>query len=599
MSDTPNAQANSVFPAHSPLDRLASSWESPDSFFEVLSEVISESDDRSIIQTLVILHQNLGKNILSRSFLLQKDHHAFWGAFSPLLRAAAQVTPSAEEFLRLLVHFKNEMGDDGAVGLVIGLAKEFCSTKTCNGVDFLDHCCSVPAERSQFIPSGIVGLSTQSFPNAHACAIALCRESDLELASSGVFALGLLDYKGHHDELVVSINTLKSLTAQSDLAIQISTIRSIGNLLTQSPNAELEELIVVASGINNPAQQFWVAHVLHDRITRHTEPWFRLAMENITSMPIASVTGLSPVDRLLTNMLQKDADAVLAYLDAWASKQEFRREMFVFKSLRRALLSHPAELQRFITHWFASDSINCHHLAANLVADFHLHLTHDQPYSSLTLDPVLISQCSPEDMEYIIRKVIGHCFVYPKEMASLIFSVLKCRKHKVETDELLHRYFLSVVFYNFPGTSASFLNLFENKGSIRQRRVAKEIQTSAESYFKTLRDLPHLNEFDPSLIRLHKYQLAQNRQMQTSMKQTEESGEFIFTKLAKKMPMKAGRAFFFKQRTGPAKGDVVLTDAMPMKEFTFNFETPRRLSFDPVGCEYDLLIMRTESRKGA
>lgn len=584
--------------AGTPFERLVAAWDLPDGFFDVLFNSLVQTDEQAVSRELVKLHKELGKDIFARALLLRKDNRTFWSAFAPLLHAAAQVSPSAEEFLRLLTHFRKEMGDDGAVGLVIGRATEFCARGPADAAAFLDHCRRHPAELAHFIPAGIVGLATVSFADAHERALALCPEGDPTLASSGVFALGLLDYNGHPDQLAASISMLTTTSARSDLPVQISVIRSVGNLLAKNPSAELEGLLIVASRGNMPEQQHWVAHVLHDQVARHAEPWFRLVMSNITSIPREVIGAFSPVDHLLTDMLPKDAEAVLAFLDTWAASQKFSDEMFVFKSLRHALISNPSEMQRFITHWLLSDAANHHKLAANLVGEFHQRVTHDQPLSWLSLDLAPINSCPVDDLEFILRKVLGHCFVCPKEMASLTFSILNRSTQRPVTEQLVRRYFQTVILRNYPDTAGEFLKNMAKKGSARQKRVAKGIQTAVEPYFSALRGLPQLQEFAPSPIHMHKYQLAQAKQMQEAMRRTEDSGNFIFSKLAKKMPMKAGRAFFFKMRTGPSENDVTLTDTTPLREFSVSFEGPRQYSMDPVGCEYNLLIMRTETRKG-
>lgn len=577
--------------------QLNACWDNAGTFFDALAEASLRGEDDPAARALVLLHRKFGRDVLARSCLLTPASRDYWSASAPLMHAVAALANTPEQLLSVLNHFRKGMAGDLAGGCVATCAQAYCAKNSSQAEAFINACEADVAESGAFLTPGLVGLSQRAFTKAHRRAIALCNAPDPTLRTEGAFALGRLDYTGHPRQKIKSVQSLKKASEDPEPSVLMSAARAAGFLLKTGPEPGLQEVLVRLAPSTDPAVQLWTANALVDLIPQNAEPWFRQCLTSLTSVPLENVHDMGPIDRLLSDLLQHDSTAVLAFLSKWAPKQEPCKEMFRCKSLRHALIGRPTELQRFITQWCASDHPNCHQLAVNLLSECNHRITRDQPFSALALDLSIIKACPVSDIEFIIRKLIGHCFVHPKEMASLVFSALRRPSDRKKVEGIVRHYFRSVILYNFPGTTRPFLEASTKKGSSRQRRIAQAILDDLQPYFDALGALPQLKEFSPSPIRLHKYQLAQSRQMQQSMKETEDSGEFIFSKLAKKMPVKAGRAFFFKQRTGPAENDVKLTDATPMQAISFSYEAPRQYSLDPVGCEYDLVIMRTETRE--
>ena len=483
-----------------------------------------------------------------------------------------------------------------AAGEMTAMAGHYCRRSTKDATAFLDHCSANPADFANFVPPGIVGMSERTFSKAHKTALALSTSPQASLRATATFAMGLLDYTNHQKQRLASIDALKKASQDTDQSVLISTVRAAGLLLQKASDPDLQQVLVALAQTADPTILLWTAKTLVELMPQHAEPWFRQCLGGLISIPVDNVQDMGPLDRLLSSLLPYDATGVLEFLSMWASKQKPCKEVFRCKNLRHALTGRPAELQRFITHWFGSDHPNCHELASNLLSEFHNQVTRDNPLSGLELDGSIISTCPVSDIEFIIRKIISHSFVYPREMASLVFSALRRPRDRKKVESIIRHYFRTVILYSFPGTTRPFLEAITRQGSSRLRRIARAILDDLQPYFDALGKLPTLKEFSPSPIRLHKYQLAQNRQMRQSMNEVENSGKFLFPMLAKKIPVKAGRAFFFKQRTGPTASDVRLTDATPMQAISFSYEAPRQYSLDPVGCEHDLVIMRTETR---
>lgn len=591
-----SSKAKNVSPA-SLAKQMNANWGTQVAFFDALAEASLRGKDDPAARALLILQRKFGRDILDRACQLTPESRNYWCASTPLMHASAALATTPERFLQVLNHFRKGMAGDLAGGCVATCAQTYCAKNSRQAEAFLDACEADVAESGTFLTPGLIGLSQHAFAKAHRRAIALCNSSDPMLRVEGTFALGRFDYAGHPRQRLTSIKALKNAARDPEPSVLMSTARASGFLLQKASDPDLEAVLVTLAQTADPAVLLWTANALVELMSQQAEPWFRQCLRGLTTIPIENVHDMGPLDRLLSDLLQNDPTAVLDFLSTWAPKQEPCPEMFRCKSLRHALIGRPADLQRFITHWFAADHPHCHQLAINLLSEFNHRITRDQQFSGLELDRTIISACPVGDIEFIVRKVIGHGFVYPKEMASLVFSALhrSCDRKRIEG--IVRHYFRSVILYSFPGTTRPFLEAIIKKGTSRQRRIAQAILGDLQPYFDALAALPQLKEFSPSPIRLHKYQLAHNRQMQQSMKKTEDSGEFIFSKLAKKMPVKAGRAFFFKQRTGPNEKDVRLTDATPMQAISFSYEAPRQYSLDPVGCEYDLVIMRTESRE--
>ncbi len=593
----PSAKTNEKTQQRKLVKELAVSWDTPSEFFALLARSFLGQNAPAVASALVTLQRHRGKNVLDIALQLSKTSPYFWSASRPLLLASARLADGPAEFVDVLNHFTMQAAGDMAAGEMTARAGDFCRRSTKHATAFLDHCSANPAELANFVPPGLVGMSERTFLKAHKRALAMCASPESSLRAAAIFALGLFDYTDHQKQRISSIEAFKNAAQDSEPSVLISTARATGLLLQKASDRDLEAVLVFLAQTADPAVLLWTANALVELMPQQAEPWFRQCLSGLTSIPIENVHDMGPLDRLLSDLLQNDPTAVLDFLSAWASKQEPCQEMFRCKSLRHALIGRPVDLQRFITHWFAADHPHCHQLAINLLSEVNHRITRDQQFSGLELDCTIISSCTVGDVEFIVRKVIGHGFVYPKEMASLVFSTLRRPRDRKMVEGIVRRYFRSVILYSFPGTTRPFLEAVIKKGTSRQQRIAQAILDDLQPYFDALAALPQLKEFSPSPIRLHKYQLAHNRQMQQSMKKTEDSGEFIFSKLAKKMPVKAGRAFFFKQRTGPNEDDVRLTDATPMQAISFSYEAPRQYSLDPVGCEYDLVIMRTETRK--
>ncbi len=579
-------------------EQLLTASQTPGTFGQTLAKLhCNQKEKIVIVDALVALHQQNKIDVLKLALGVQKTQTSFWIVVDPLLGAATRLAKSIDEMLQCLLHFRKEMGNDGYVVRVFGCARDFCNRDEALSVEFIDACAARATELAEFLPPALVGLSKLNVTKAYEKATNLCHASDIALQSAGSFALGLLDYGSRSDLIDTAITEMESLSDTQNPSIQISIVRTTGTLLSIRKDPRWESIIVRLSASNLSATKLWVATVMTERVASYQEEWFRESLRNLESVEIDQAVAHGPLDDLLVKLIAISPDTALVFLDGWVKRMKTGRSSFGLKGLLYYLMSNQAQFERFITHWFSADHEAQHWLASEFVSQYGLRISQGTSVAVLSFDQSILNALPVELIEFMVRKVIGHCFVYPKLLCSLLFSVLKRGPEEKQIEGLVIRYLVSIVGYNYFGTLDAFLKEKTKTATKREKRVILAILSGLRGYTETLQALPRLKEYSPSSLRMQKYSQAQSKQMAESMKKTEDEGDFIFTKLAKKMPMKCGRSFFFKQTIGPKATDVRLVDPTPLKEFSVQWEAPRHASIDPVGCEYELYKMRVERRK--
>lgn len=577
-------------------ERLLTVSQTSEMFFDTVAELSSGRRDEMVGNALVALQTQHNVDVVRLALQIKKAQGGFWMVVDPLLFAVARLARSADEFLQCMRHLRKEMGNDGYVARVLGCAKEFCGQDETRGLEFIELCVANPVDSVDFLPPALVGLSELDFAKAHSRAIVLCQASDIPLQSVGAFTLGILNYSTHPESLDTTIAELERLAGSPEVTVQTSTIRSADTLLCTHKEVRLQTIIVRLSASDFSAVKQWTAKALAEQVSAHAERWFRECLQNLQFIESDKIASYSSLDDVLEKLMGIDHARVLEFLDGWVQQQKISKGLFVFKQLAHHLLLHPLELEFFITHWFIAGQEAQHWLAADLLSQYSTKTGQSASIAALSFDRDILNALSVEDAEVMIRRVIGHCFTHPKLLCSLVFSVLKKSRDKRRVETMVIHYFVTIIGYNYFGTLDVFLAERSKFATQRERRVAAAIRSGMNAYIDALQALPRLKEYSSSPLRMQKYAMAQNKQMAESMKKTEKEGDFIFSKIAKKLPMKCGRSFFFKQTVGPTPTDVRLADPTPLKAFSVTWEVPRHYSIDPIGCEYELHEMRTESR---
>lgn len=229
-------------------------------------------------------------------------------------------------------------------------------------------------------------------------------------------------------------------------------------------------------------------------------------------------------------------------------------------------------MEKHLTEWFFENDRRFHVAAAEIINKF---TTKER--STFILDKITLDRYSNEDVDFILSKVLGYVHGNTT-LCGLIFSVLHREPENEQINQNVVWAFTNYISYNYPGASKVFLIEKLQNGLDVEKKIADSILKSMEIYYKPLREIPRLKEFEPPEKRVRTY-LNMKARKQSEMIRSTAHESSVLMKLITKVTLKGGKTWL-------SKYGGVFSERSTLSEFSFSYEVPRGELLDPIGQQF-------------
>ena len=365
-----------------------------------------------------------------------------------------------------------------------------------------------------FIPCVLRGMSKNNFGRAYAKATALLQRDSADLIGAGIIALASLDYNesSRRGYLQATLEHYQKLKRRRNAQVAASLVKGYGRLLKFTD--ESKKALLQLSNSKTPGVLYEIAVALSLNAKDYAgEQWFRESLMNLSDVSSEYAGVVQKSDGVLSRSVKAgDCDLVTSFWEAWVVKRDYgkseQERLTVFKlSLSRMSRECVGSLMKCVTRWFNSDDHRLHLAAADLVGE----LCHKRIQVSkirFELDRDTLKEMTSRDVIYVIYKILGYASVEPEALCEMVFSVAERRIEDETINQHIVAAFRDYVSYNYPGTTAKFLEEKTKSDSEPEARIAKRILDEIETYYKPIRELVRLREFEPLPQRVNAYTSA-------------------------------------------------------------------------------------------
>ena len=183
-------------------EALLKAWDDSEMFFGLIVENGNrEKDIQKSADTLVGLNKDLHREVVSRLSKVSKDNpRTYMIARLVFAEALPNLHVEPDVLLECLLRFQKDGG-----GIPGQRVEEFCRLQPGCGLRLLNLIIAVPAESSQFFTSIARGLSLNDFDKVFSLTTEQARLTHGPLRREALFALSLLSYQPHEQELAATI----------------------------------------------------------------------------------------------------------------------------------------------------------------------------------------------------------------------------------------------------------------------------------------------------------------------------------------------------------------------------------------------------------
>lgn len=180
-------------------------------------------------------------------------------------------------------------------------------------------------------------------------------------------------------------------------------------------------------------------------------------------------------------------------------------------------------------------------------------------------------------------------FVYDKDLASsLLFSILESKSNIEETVNLIKKAYFGFLIFNYYSVQ-EYLKGKKKGATKRIRGIIDEICDTSNQYYDAFGNLPIMNEFSPSEIRMNHFNNVQSKLFSKSFEEN-KGGQNSFLDMVTTINFRTGKSSF-------AKFEGQYSDMMTPKLISHSTEMPRGEFIDRVGQLKLRLIWQNQSRR--
>lgn len=275
---------------------------------------------------------------------------------------------------------------------------------------------------------------------------------------------------------------------------------------------------------------------------------------------------------------------VIQFLEEWlvvnpSRPKKVTRLTSVFVDLYRY---NKEKFEELVTNWLNSDNHAFHIALFHLFPDLG-----SNNIKEFSLSRHVVKSLSPEDLEFIIYKIIG--YVYDWKLSSvLLFSILESRFDEKRTVNLIRDVFINYLIFNYYSCT-EFLKDKEKDSPKKVAGVIQKICKESERYYDAFGKLPLVKELDPSEERLKHFNKYQSKMFSKSMEEN-KGNQNSFLDLVTTINFRVGKSSF-------AKYEGQYSEHMTPQLFSHSAELPRGEFIDPIGQAKLRLIWQNMERK--
>lgn len=436
-----------------------------------------------------------------------------------------------------------------------------------------------PQERSASLYAcALHGLILHDFDEGLVLALEAARSSIPMVSGPALHLLGLVDYANppHFEGLEQVIELCAEIIRTPEHAQFATAVRTLGRLL---PVAEtrISPLLTEAAQTEAPEVLYALSETLfHVRETQYDREWFWPLFLRLAAAKTEHKGILDNIDMVLMGWISNPErqDRALEFLNSWIAHQS--REIIqdavldkLFDSTIHQLEQQPALLNRAVTMWLIHDDIRYPMVAYKVISRLR------EPIAkSLALDPMIIDTLQPNEIRFLVRRILGF-IVGDDAQIALVFSLVRTQDAKTRTLSLVMEVLRDHTGYDYPYQTMDFLEERQAVDSDEDiKTLCGEVARELKNHLAALDGLPWLKELVPSSAKIHRF--AKERRKQMSKAFDEASKDSIWRQLTSHVVLKAGR------RTFQAIQDRY-TEPMELKGISHSVALPRSEISDPAG----------------
>ncbi|APG23977.1 hypothetical protein [Syntrophotalea acetylenica] len=435
------------------------------------------------------------------------------------------------------------------------------------------------------------GLSATEFSGAFELLESASHSPNIWISRPAVHVMGLVDYTdpSRSAALNKAVQICSEIIRTNDHQLLGTAVRTLCNLVFLSENDIVSMLDEVGKRAEPEALLALSDFLLREEKSVETKEWFWPMFLYLVSAKAEHKGILENIDMVLDGWVavSEKTPRVIEFLNRWISKQP----MHVFKedgleeyysATMHGLANKPDILTRVITEWLLHDDTRYPLVAQKLLSRF----LAESP--TLELDHAIIGQLRDEDIQFLLRRILGYVIGYKAEI-QLVFSLVRTRDAEIRTFGYVASVLLDQVGYNYPSQTIEYLKAqqIDENESDQIKALCGQVIADLQAGLDALDNLPDLKEFHPSSLKRRHFVKERRRQMDEAIE--EASKNSIFYRLATRIPLKAGVRSF---QTIEGK----YTDPMELKGMSHSIPLPRSVISDPAGAERDRLLFRRAKR---
>lgn len=455
------------------------------------------------------------------------------------------------------------------------------------------HQANPEARSASLYGAALSGLILHDFRQGSMLALSYVRHSESTIAGPALHALGLIDCSdpSRHQVIDQVLDECRRIVRSENHPLLGMAVGTLGRLLTMNEKIVVELLIEATNSEMPEALSALSLALLQLQSEHRRKEWFCSLLFQLSALQPTHKYISNNVDVILTDWLTKNSGReqhALNFLDDWIAKKSIRllRKSGpdqCFPSMIRCLGERPHLLNSALTRWFLHNDTRFPIVAERIIS----HLSRGGTLSC-SLDPVAIDRLEPEEIRFLIRRILGYIIWFEPQI-NLIFSLLGTRDAVTRTFPLVTETLSEYVGYNYPVQTIDYLNGRESVPG-ESDDVKALCRTTVEilrSRLKALDALPHLKEYSPPSMKARQFSVERAKQMNQAV--DEASKDSIWRTLASNVTLKAGRRTF--------QGiDGRYTEPMELREMSHTIDVPRSEITDPAGAALLRLLYRSMKR---
>ena len=556
-----------------------------------LLRVVAEERDME----LLLLVRELAKQAIAK-----KDERggrqAFWNLYRPFCTALPHLHLEAEEIIRNASKIVEAASGDLVGGKIYSAVEKMARQSKERALAFYEASVSHPEpEGVSLAANALIGLSDFDFADAHDRALSLTEEDQPILRRVGIAALGQLSYQDKNiPHLRKTWERLESLRDDPSEETDHVLVQTYGNLLAVVKrlgkngmagipvDSDIGCALVEMASRPDPNARHMAVEVLFSKAEEYTSAdWHDKVLLEVADTPSTHGRMIRKIDYCVSRCLEGDSPnpkQALGFLQAFVLSRPDGGKVHellgtTLQSLQKNFFE---ELHDELTRWFSMPKPKLHRAASDIY-QWHDSLNRRVAKRPTSLSKTVLDQISEQDVVWIVLRVCGYVAGGGELLASLVLSALRRDSVSEDLAEAIEEMLSEYVLYNYPqgGRKALVRVLEEEDVPEVVERTAREAIDRSERYYKRLRDLPHLKEFDPPSSRVYQLRRAQEQHRSEMMEQARNQSAFLG--LASSLPLKYGKAFFSEKKPGE------FTEPSDLGQFSHSFELPRGEIIDPVG----------------